>query len=321
MNNEVEIKENQDKKANIKKLCKKKAKQYIWISLGVLLMTSGYFFFFKQSGIVAGGVTGLEIVLSPLFSNVSWYESSYFLYVAEGICLILGFIFIGKEFFIKTVYAALLSPTIIFIFEKTGLPGDLFYANITDGNKLLISTVCGALLTGVGVGLAIRNNGSTGGMDVIQKIISKYAKIPISQTLIFTDWLVVIISGYVIGENIYRIEYVVFGILALIAEGYIIDVLALSLKPRRTVYVISDKPQEIKDLIYEKLDRGVTFSPVMGAYTNTERTMVICTMDKNEAYRIVGMISDLDPKAFTFVTSCKEVRGEYDKRGIFNGYF
>ena len=116
MNNEVEIKENQDKKANIKKLCKKKAKQYIWISLGVLLMTLGYFFFFKQSGIVAGGVTGLEIVLSPLFSNVSWYESSYFLYVAEGICLILGLIFIGKELFIKTVYAALLSPTIIFIF-------------------------------------------------------------------------------------------------------------------------------------------------------------------------------------------------------------
>ena len=55
----------------------------------------------------------------------------------------------------------------------------------------------------------------------------------------------------------------------------------------------------------------------MGAYTNKERTMVICTMDKNEAYRIVGMISKVDPKAFTFVTSCKEVRGEYDKRGIF----
>ncbi|MCR5231887.1 MAG: YitT family protein [Acholeplasmatales bacterium] len=316
MNNEVEIKENQDKKANIKKLCKKKAKQYIWISLGVVLMDLGYYFFFSQSGIVAGGVTGLEIVLRPLLQNIPWFKPSYFLYGAEVICLILGLIFIGKEFFIKTVYAALLSPTIIFIFETTGVPGDLLYAPISDGNKLIISTICGALLTGFGVGLAIRNNGSTGGMDVIQKIISKYAKIPISQTLIFTDWAVVILSGYSFLTNNYRIEYVVFGILALIAEGYIIDVLALSIRPRRTVYVISDKPQEIKDLIYEKLDRGVTFSPVMGAYTNTERTMVICTMDKNEAYRIVSLISEIDPKAFTFVTSCKEVRGEYDKRGI-----
>ena len=123
-------------------------------------------------------------------------------------------------------------------------------------------------------------------MDVIQKMISKFAKIPISQTLIFTDWVIVIFSGYSFAENRYLLEHVIFGIGSLIAEGYIIDVIALSMKPRRTVYVISDRPQEIKDLIYKELDRGVTFSPVMGAYTNQERTMVICTMDKNEAYRI-----------------------------------
>ena len=306
-----------------KKYIKKRAIQYLWISFGVLLMDLGFYFFFDQTGIVAGGVTGLSIVLKPLWANSTWFTSSIFLYGAEVICLFLGLIFLGKDFFFKTVYAALLSPTIIFIFERVNLDGSYFLKQIEGDNKYIIALICGALLTGFGVGIAIKNNGSTGGMDVIQKIISKYAKIPISQTLIFTDWGVVILSGlrFVDGGCMYSIEYVVYGILALMAEGYIIDVLALGIKPRRTVYVISDKPHEVKDLIYKTLDRGVTFSPVYGAYTNKERTMVICTMDKNEAYRIVGMISDLDPKAFTFVTSCKEVRGEYDKRGIFNGYF
>ena len=297
---------------------KKFLKQYFFISLGVLLMDLGYYFFFDTTGIVAGGVTGLAIILKPLWANSTWFSSSTFLFGAEAICLLLGLIFLGKDFFLKTFYAALLSPFIIFIFEKTNLNPNIVVDCLADSNyEKIILVFCGACLTGVGVGIALRHNGSTGGMDVIQKMISKYAKIPISQTLIFTDWVIVIFSGYSFAENRYLLEHVIFGIGSLIAEGYIIDVIALSMKPRRTVYVISDRPQEIKDLIYKELDRGVTFSPVMGAYTNQERTMVICTMDKNEAYRIVGQISELDPKAFTFVTSCKEVRGEYDRKGLF----
>ena len=193
----------------------------------------------------------------------------------------------------------------------------VIFNSISPENVKLICLFLGALLTGGGVGIALRNNGSTGGIDVIQKMISKYAKIPLSQTMYFTDWVIVLFAGLKFTPFSYSIEYVVYGSIAVIVEGFIIDYIALSIKPRRTVYVISDNPQSIKDLIYSELDRGVTFSPVMGAYTNKERTMVICTMDKNEAYRIVGMISKVDPKAFTFVTSCKEVRGEYDKRGIF----
>lgn len=324
MNNQEqkEIKEAIDKiegNTDTKKKIKKRAIQYLWISLGVVLMDLGFYFFFQPSKIVAGGVTGLSIILEPLWANSTWFTSSIFLYIAEVVCLLLGLIFLGKDFFFKTVYAALLSPTIIFIFERFHLDGRYFYSQINGDNKYIIALICGSLLTGFGVGLAVKNNGSTGGMDVIQKIISKYARIPISQTLIFTDWGVVLISGLKLAEAgcSYSIEFVVYGILALIAEGYIIDVLALGLRPRRTVYVISDRPQEVKNLIYNELNRGVTFSPVQGAYTNKDRTMVICTMDKNEAYRIVGEIADLDPKAFTFVTSCKEVRGEYGKRGIF----
>lgn len=296
--------------------------QYLWISVGVIFVTLGYYFFFDPAHIITGGVTGLAIFLKPLWAKSSWFTSSIFLYGIEAICLLLGLIFIGKDFFLKTIYASLLYPSLVFILERINIPGDaplqmVIFNSIDPENRKLICLLLGALLTGGGVGIALRNNGSTGGIDVIQKMISKYAKIPLSQTMYFTDWVIVLFAGLTFTPFSYSIEFVVYGSIAVIVEGFIIDYIALSIKPRRTVYVISDNPQSIKDLIYSELDRGVTFSPVMGAYTNKERTMVICTMDKNEAYRIVGMISKVDPKAFTFVTSCKEVRGEYDKRGIF----
>jgi uncharacterized membrane-anchored protein YitT (DUF2179 family) len=82
------------------------------------------------------------------------------------------------------------------------------------------------------------------------------------------------------------------------------------------MYVITKKPNEIKELIYKEINRGVTFSSVYGAYSGEELTMVICTMDKNEAYRMTSKVVDIDKEAFTFVTSCKEVKGDYTKRGI-----
>ena len=300
---------------------KKKLKQYLFITLGVLILDIGFFFFMNPAGIVSGGTMGLAILFTPIINKSwEWFTPSIFMYIIDIIALLLGLIFLGKEFFIKTIYATLLSPSIIFLFERV-FDNTYFLSSITDpGTVKIVSLLVGSLLTGVGVGVAIKNNGSTGGMDVFQKIMSKYMKVPMSVTMYFTDWVIVLLAGFVIRDSgftyIYQIENVVWGSIGVLIQAYIIDWICLSAKSRRTVYVITDNPNSIKELIYKELDRGVTFSKVTGAYTNIERTMVICTMDKNEAYRITSMISEFEPEAFTFVTSCKEVRGEYIKRGI-----
>ncbi|MBR6071871.1 MAG: YitT family protein [Acholeplasmatales bacterium] len=300
---------------------KRKFKQYCLITLGVIILDIGFFFFLNPAGIVSGGTMGLAILFTPLINHSwEWFTASIFMYIIDGIALLFGLLFLGKEFFIKTIYATLLSPTVIFIFERA-FDDKYFLNSITDNTTIkIVSLLCGSILTGVGVGIAIKNNGSTGGMDVFQKIMSKYLKVPMSVTIYFTDWVIVIFAGFVIREvgftYIYQIENVVWGSIGVIMQAYIIDWICLSAKSRRTVYVITDNPDSIKELIYKELDRGVTFSRVTGAYTNLERTMVICTMDKNEAYRITSMISEYEPEAFTFVTSCKEVRGEYERRGL-----
>ena len=300
---------------------KRKFKQYFFITIGVLILDIGFYFFLDPAGIVSGGTMGLAILFTPLINKAwTWFTPSIFLYIIDGIALIMGLLFLGKEFFIKTIYATILSPSAIFLFERV-FDSNFFLNSITDpGTVKIVALLCGSLLSGIGVGMAIKNNGSTGGMDVFQKIMSKYMKVPMSVAIYFTDWVIVLLAGFVNRNEgftyVYQIENVVWGSIGVIMQAYIIDWICLSAKSRRTIYVITDNPEGIKELIYKELDRGVTFSKVVGAYTNMERTMVICTMDKNEAYRITSMISEYEPQAFTFVTSCKEVRGEYLKRGI-----
>ena len=302
---------------DLKKLkIKKFLTQYAFISFGVFLLILGFFYFLEPGGIVLGGMLGISIIISPALEAAgSWFTASIFIYIVNAICLVLALIFIGKDFFLKTIYASILSPTILFIFEKT-LDPNFFYNTISDGNKQWICLVCGTILSGLGIGIAVKYNGCTGGMDVIQKIISKYSRVPMSTTMYVTDMLVVLIYGFGFNPFTYNIENVVYGVLGVFASGYIVDFVALSLKPRRTMYVITKDPEKIKQLIYDNLNRGVTFNKVVGGYTGDDQVMVICTMDKNEAYRMTSIVSQEDPKAFTFVTSCKEVRGEYDRKGI-----
>ncbi len=311
MNNEVL------ETADLKRIkAKKFIKQYAWITFGVFLLDLAFFFFLDPAGIVTGGMMGIAIIVDPYLMKIgSWFTPSIFLYIVNGICLFLGLFFLGKDFFIKTIYASLIQPSILFIFEKTMDPL-FFYNTITNTNQGFICLICSSILSGVGIGLAVKYNGSTGGMDVIQKIISKYFRVPISSTMYVTDAIIVLIAGFAFNPFSYNIERVILGVSGVIAVGYIVDFVALSLKPRRTMYVITKNPELIKDLIYKNLDRGVTFNRVIGGYTGDEQVMVICTMDKNEAYRMTSVVAEEDPKAFTFVTSCKEVRGEYEKRGL-----
>lgn len=301
---------NKDKK----KMIKRKLNQYFQISLGVLLLDLGFYFFLDPAKLVTGGMLGLAIVLEPALQSIGpWFTTSIFLYIVNIITLIIGGILLGKDFFLKTIYASLFSPTVMLVLEQTLSP-TLIMDTVSAAGYYIIALVCGSILTGLGIGIAIKNNGSTGGMDVIQKIMSRYLHIPMSKTMYLTDWVVVLISGFSFAGGVsYHIEGVIYGFVAVFACSLIVDMIALNARSRRTAYIITEHPIEVRDIIYEHISRGVTFCEVQGGYTGRERTMVICTLDKNEAYRLTDYIKEVDPKAFSFITSCKEVVGEYIK--------
>lgn len=295
-----------------KQFLKKRLFQYIQISIGVILLDLGFYFFLDPAKLVTGGMLGLAIILEPAFQSIgSWFTTSVFLYIANIITLIIGGVLLGKDFFIKTIFASLFSPTIMLILEQTCSPS-LIMDTVSPSGYYIVALICGSILSGVGIGIAIKNNGSTGGMDVVQKIMSKYLKIPMSKTMYLTDWVIVFISGFTFAGGVaYHIEGVIYGSVSVIACSFIVDAIALNARSRRTAYIITEHPIEVRDIIYERISRGVTFCEVEGAYTGRERTMVICTLDKNEAYRLTDYIKEVDPDAFSFITSCKEVVGEY----------
>lgn len=293
-------------------MTKKRFIEYLWISWGVIVLDIAFYFFLNPKNLVFGGMMGVATLLEPILLKVAnWFTASIFLFIANGICLILGAILLGKDFFIKTIYATLLSPAFLLLLEQT-CNKEFFTGRITTAGEYAIPVLVGGLLSGYGIGVAVKNNGSTGGMDVIQKCMSKYLHIPYSKTMYLTDWVIVILSGIVIkGGFYYDIEMVVYGSLGILLTSILVDKIVLNARSRRTAYIITSKPIEMRDMLYEKISRGVTFSKVEGGYTGEEKMMVICTMEKSEAYRLTEFIKEVDPDSFSFITSCKEVVGEY----------
>lgn len=296
-----------------KMVIRNKIIQYCYIALGVILLDLGFYFFLSPANLVLGGTMGLAILLEPYYSAIGpWFTNSIFLFIANTTALIIGGILLGRDFFFKTIFSTFFSPFVIFIFEISNVDPMFFLKEVSVSGYYWISLICGCILSGLGLGIALKNNGSTGGMDVLQKCMSKYLHIPYSKTMYFTDWVIVLLSGLALQNGFaYRIEFVVYGIIGVFTISKIIDTIVLNARRRRTAYIITKKPEEIKQCIYEKINRGVTFVDAKGGYTNESKTLVICTMEKTEAYRIMELLRNVDPGAFCFITSTREIIGEY----------
>lgn len=302
----------------INKSIKDRFLQYTWISIGIVILDIAYYFFLDPTRLVAGGMMGLATILHPIFNLVGeWLTPSIFLYFVNSICLILGGIILGKDFFVKTVYASIFTPTVLLVFEKICDPY-YFINQFSDTGKIIMPILCGGVLSGIGIGLPIKYNGSTGGMDVIQKILHKKFKINYSHAMYLTDGLIIVLSGIrILNGFIYELEMVIYGCITVWLSAILVDIIVLNAKTRRTVFIVTDKPIEIRDMLYEKTSRGVTFSDATGAYSGKEKSLVICTMDTNQSRKVSELINHIDPNAFTFLVPCKEVIGEYDRiRGL-----
>lgn len=287
---------------------KSKIWQFNKITFGIILMSLGYYFFLEPSGLITGGVMGLALVVKDFIP----FSPSIFMYIVNGALLILSAFLLGKESTIKTIYASVLSPTIILILEQT-CPSDIILKGVDPSNWFLISAIASSIIIGIGLGICLKCNSTTGGMDIVQKILHKYFHISYSKSMHYTDAIIILLSGFFVNKagSVYGIEGVIFGFVGVIVIGFIVDYIALGAKSRRTVHVITSKPDEIKQMIYDKTDRGVTLCNVKGGYTNDDLVMVICTMDEYEAYKIREFIYEIDPSAFTFMSQTKEVIGDY----------
>jgi len=266
------------------------------ITAGVVLLSLGFYFFLLPMNLVIGGVMGISVILRDVI------PVSTFLFITNILLLLIGGIFLGKVFFLKTIYATLLSPGIIFILERT-IPSDFFMKFMTE-SPLLIATSFGGLFIGIGLGIVLRNNATTGGMDIVQNIMNKFLHIPFSTAMYITDGIIIFIAMLI------DFQLGLYAVGAMLISGMIIDRLAIEGKAGYTAFVVTNYSEAIQKEIFEKLERGVTRVKVVGGFTKKEKDMIICTVDRVQFYNFKRIIKETDPKAFTFVTRTKEALGE-----------
>ncbi|MDO6353698.1 YitT family protein [Caloramator sp. CAR-1] len=274
----------------------KKIKEYILITIGLVFVAAGIEYFLVPNDLAAGGVSGLAIVINYYFPSIS---VGTFMLAANIILFIVAFILIGPSFGAKTIYASLGLSGIIWVMEK------FFPIAKPLTNNLLLELIYGILISGVGMGIVFNQNASTGGTDIIAKILNKFFHFNIGKALLISDLVVTLGALITFGA-----EKGMYALLGVILNGAVIDEVIQGINTVKEVKIISSKNEEIKKFILDELGRGVTIYYARGGFTNEEKDMLVVLLSRREFIKLREFIKDIDERAFITVSNVHEVFGE-----------
>lgn len=271
---------------------KKNIREFLVINLGVTIVAVAVFFFMLPSNVSVGSAAALAMVLSnfiPLPVSVIALLLNVFL-------LIIGFLLIGPEFGAKTVYCAVLMPLIMGLFE-------LIFPNFHSITQdPVIDMVCYILVVGAGLGLLFTCNASSGGLDIVAKLLNKFLGMEMGKAMSLSGMLVALSSAVCYDEKI-----VVLSLLGTYFGGMLVDHFIFGINIKRRVCIISTKLDEIVDFILHDLHSGATLNEIIGAYDKQMKREIITIVDNQEYRRLMDYVKKLDPKAFVTVYSVSEM--------------
>lgn len=271
-------------------------KSYFKITIGSLLVALGLTLFLIPANLVTGGITGVAMVINQVFPLISIGNA---LVVLNILLFLLGFLTIGKAFGAKTIYATVCLTAIIYVFDAfIMLEGPLV-------DDLLVNLIVGILVSGLGLGIVFNQNASTGGTDIIAKILNKYLNIEIGKSLLIADLVVVSMAVFSFG-----IELAIYAFIGIIFNGLIIDTAIEGFNLKVSVSIISKESPQIQKFIVESLERGATIYTAKGAYTNADKEIITSVMDRKEFIRLKTFVRAVDPDAFVMISNVREVLGE-----------
>lgn len=275
-------------------LNKQTLKEYFFTAIGTFIVTIGVYYFMVPENLATGGVSGLAIVIN----NYVPLSISAINFVLNLILLIVGFIFIGTEFGGKTIFSVVLFSLFMFAMES-------FYPAtkpVTD--ETLLNLICGIIISAMGLSLVFNNNASTGGTDIIAKILNKYLNLDMGKGLMAADIIVVVFAFFTYGLNTG-----IVGAFGWFLNGIVVNYFIDGFSIKREVVIITKKPLEVKKFIFAKIDRGVTVYKAEGGYTNESKDIIVTILAKNEYFTLKKELKNIDPEVFVIVRNVHEVLG------------
>ena len=273
-------------------LSKRNIREFFLITIGTGIVATAVFFFMLPSHVAVGSASALALVLS----NIIPLPVSVITFVLNAVLLLIGFLLIGPEFGIKTVYTSLLMPVYLWIFEQI-FPN---FQSIT--GEPMLDVICYILVVGMGLSMLFSSNASSGGLDIVAKLMNKFLRMDLGTAMGMSGMLVALSSALV-----YDSKTVVLSLLGTYFGGIIVDNFIFGLNLKRRVCIISQKHDELIHFILHTLHSGATVYDAIGAYDGTPRREIVTIVDKHEFRKLMDYIRREDPKAFLTVYSVNEI--------------
>ena len=268
---------------------------YAFIALGALIQALSMRLFLIPGLMVSGGISGA----AQIVNFYTHWPIGVMVLAGNLPLLLLGWRYLGgRRFALRTAVAVVLfsvfTDLLAFFLPQSGITPDM-----------VLDALYGGVLLGIGLGLVYRGRGTSGGSDILGRILNHYRGLAISQAYLITDGLVVLASGFAFGW-----DKALYGLVVIYVSGLAAEMISEGNNLYRTVFMITDKPREITDEICNSLERGVTLLPGTGGYTGQSRTMLYCVLSRSEINLLKAIVVEIDPDAFMVIGQANEALGE-----------
>jgi uncharacterized membrane-anchored protein YitT (DUF2179 family) len=268
---------------------------YSQITIGAFLQAFAIRLFLVPGHLVNGGISGLE----QLINYYTGFPIGIMILIGNIPLLLLGWRHLGgRRFAIRMAYAVVvvsfLTDFLVLFLPAEGLSADI-----------VLNTLYGGVISGIGYGLVYRGHGTSGGTDILVRIITNWRSIPLSQSYLITDSVIMFLGGLT-----YSWRNALYAIIMLFISGIAAEVATNGPNVVRTAIIITDKPDQVSQSILTDLERGVTSMEVTGEYTGVKRSMLYCVITRSEVSVLKSLVLDADPSAFVVIGQAHEVLGE-----------
>jgi len=270
----------------------------IMITIGAILMATGLEIFLVPNHVIDGGITGISIMLA----HITGWKLGLFLFVLNLPFVYMGYKQMGKTFAFSTIYGII----VLSIFTSFFHPIPPFTEDI------LLATLFGGMILGIGVGLVIRNGGALDGTEILALVINKKVPFSVGQIIMFMNIFILGAAGFV-----FSWDRAMYSLLAYVIASKAIDTVVQGLEETKSVWIISDNAKQIGDAVNDRLGRGVTYLNGEGAYTGDNKKVIFSIISRIEESKLTTIVEEIDPTAFLAIADIAEVRGgRFKKRDI-----
>lgn len=275
-------------------------KRLIILLIGVTILAFVYNMFLVPNNLVIGGTSGIAIILQKLCG----LNPNIFLYVASLVLLIISYFFLGKEETTNTLIGSLLYPIMVSITSPwANALKDYFVFD-----SFLIIILIAGLINGFANGIIYKSGFTTGGSDILMKIINKYARIPEGKSALYTNIVIILAGGFIFGIN-----KMIYAILILYISSSLVDRILIGISNSKMFFIYTKKTEEVKDFIINDLKSGVTMFDTKGGFRSQKGKLLMCVVATRDYYFFKESVLMIDPNAFFVINDCYEVKGGVKK--------